>query len=129
MIWPWKKSGRDVIDLTKMRHLIPSDSESFQSDIEIVDLSNNAGKQETASPLSALGNLANAARAEEGYLRDSPGPITSGLREARDARKEKLRAVFNEMRVKVDDNDYKLTDLMSKMRDMEKRLKEIERRR
>ncbi|NCO11686.1 hypothetical protein CO038_01510 [Candidatus Pacearchaeota archaeon CG_4_9_14_0_2_um_filter_39_13] len=126
MAWPWKKKG-EVVDLTKMRHLLPKNTE----EVEIVDLSSKKEVKESAdsglSALSALGGRANVKTNYSGL--DSPGPITSGLRDARDARKEKLKAVFNEMRLKIEDNEYKMRDVVGKMGEMEKRIKELERRR
>lgn len=133
MVWPWKK-GHDVVDLTKMRHLLPTHTDE---DVEIVDLSaqkrpqnysNNSGDS-GAGALGALGSLASAGATSYSTLTPSPGPITEGLREARDAKKEKLKAVFNEMRLKLDDNEFKMKDVVGKLNEMERRIKELERKR
>lgn len=126
MVWPWKKRN-EVVDLTKMKNLLPANTE----EVEIVDLSakktpeiekENSG----VSALGSLGSLANAGKPDT--LTPAPGPITAGLRDARDAKKEKLKAVFNEMRLKIDDTDYKTRNLLGKVDELEKRIKELERR-
>jgi|GEM_PF-2408441 len=108
------RKRNSVVDFTRMKNM-----PKVNNEIEIVDLS----KEKTPE---AVMDLANLARAETEVSRKPSLPITESLREARD-KKEKLRAIFNEMRLKIDDSEYKLRNMEQKMHEMEKRIRDLER--
>ncbi len=133
MAFWWKKKKNDVIDFTKFRSLSPN-SVSAKND-SVLDLGTNNVKNENSSEvnLGFLDNLANASSGAKEVQSNnywnkasSPGPITDSLREAR---RQRLKAAFNEMKNKIDDSDFKISSLNRKIDDIEERLKEIERRR
>lgn len=117
MAWFGKRKS-DVIDMTRMRHLLPASSDN---EVEEIDLSNvQKPASSGTSSFDFLGSLASAQN-----LESSSGPITESLR---DARRAKMGGV-NELKIKLEDSEYKINDLTNRVREMEKRLRELERER
>ncbi|NCN99202.1 hypothetical protein COU62_01095 [Candidatus Pacearchaeota archaeon CG10_big_fil_rev_8_21_14_0_10_35_219] len=121
----WFGKNKGVVDLTRNQSKTAV-KEEYETG-EVVDLSSrDSENNSSANGLGFLGDLAGAGNST-GNVNPSPGPITSGLRDARDSKREKLRSALNRMDFKIDDNEYKINDLIDRMREMDKRIRELER--
>lgn len=113
------KKRDDVIDLTRYKKSI-----ELREEPEVIDLVKNGSKDEAQTSgvnLNFMDNL------QDSNLNSAyGGAITDSLREAR---KAKLKSAFNDMKVKIEDNDYKMNNMIRKMHEMEDRIKELERNR
>lgn len=131
MGWLRKNKGPDVVDLSDMqkRGLLPKPTPE-KNEAGVVDLSSKRDSSSSGN-FDFLGHLAGAGIGETGDssivsdLRPSPGPVISSLRSAR--QRGQLNSDINEMRLKMDDNEFKLSSLIEKIKEIESRIDEIER--
>ena len=120
-----KSPSSELIDFTEMykRGLMKKPSESTST--EVVDMGSSGSSSSGSSSSSAssdLGFLSNLAGAG-----DSPGPVTSGLRVARKMHQE--NAQVNEMKLKLEDNEYKIRKLHEKVKELDMKIRNLEERR
>lgn len=156
----FKKRGNDVVDLSEMYKREQQKNSHTQHQetspqVDTIDFSQNTQSpqsqptQQTQSDSSSnnfdfLGNLAQASstssdptqsshqsqRFSEVPQRESPGPITSQLRQARQVSAGTHTQLHsdshvNELKIKLDDNDYKLRDLVERIEKIEAKLREL----
>jgi hypothetical protein len=127
----FKKRGVDVVDLTDMRRrgLLPK--EDFKTEgTEMLDFSGNSisssfgsSRQSVTGDEDFLSSLAGVGQSNSiGVSSSSPGHLTDSLRSAR--RRSNENAEINELRLKLDDSDFKLRSLTEKIKEIERRLGE-----
>jgi len=121
MGWFRKKSGPEIIDLTDMqkRGLLPA-AVPEANEHGIVDLSSGSTQASSSSSSGDMDFLSGLAGVDS---HPSPGPVTSGLRAARHGVKTDARV--NEMKLKIDDNEYKISQLSERIMELEAKLKEV----
>ena len=117
-----RKNSVDVVDLTDMqkRGLLPTKMPKANEE-GIVDYSRKIETSANANNSDGLDFLSNLAKAN---LDPSPGPITSSLREAR--QKTQIEAEINHLKLKLDDNEYRISEVNQKIKRLEAKLKEME---
>ncbi len=120
-----KKRGADIIDFTNMmkRGLIsPADNKSGEH--EVIDFSSSRNAFPSSSPIgnSNGGDDFLSGLAGAGDVEQSPGPITDSLRLAR--RRNTESSDIRELRLKIDDNDFKLNNLIEKVREIERKIRD-----
>tara|TARA_Y100000034_G_C6892991_1_gene411221 strand:- start:251 stop:703 length:453 start_codon:yes stop_codon:yes gene_type:complete len=144
----FKKKGVDVVDLTDMqrRGLLEKSAEienTYQKDnagvidfgsreVGTTDVGASPAGDKTASKsqsifasgceasdfLSSLAGVSGVGTAGG----ESPGPITSSLRNAR--QRSNTNSEINELRLKLDDSDFQIRSLNEKLKEVERRLNE-----
>ncbi len=135
MKWLKKRRGDDVVDLTHMnipqrpapRETVPVNAHGM------VDLSQTSPPpsptptQNTTSVspnMDFLGSMASASQTpQQQPSTPSPGNITSTLRAARGATPH---AAINEVKLKVDDHDFKMQQLEKRIADLEDKLRRFD---
>lgn len=124
----FKRKGSDVIDLSNMqkRGLLP-ESVPEKNEEGVVDFSSSSEVSPSASSSSGdldfLSGLAGASASTQTNVQSSPGPVTSSLRMSR--QKHQLEAQVNEMKLKMDDNEYRIGQLNEKIKELELKLREL----
>lgn len=122
-----RKKSPDVVDLTDMRkrgllkeHVPETNKEG------VIDFSDSAGSSapshsaESSSPnMDFLGSLAGASASES-----MGGSITENLREAR--QRNLGNSEIHEVKIKAEDNEYKIRALEDKIRELEEKLRRFE---
>ena len=115
-----KKRSVDVVDLTDMqRRGLLKTSIPEKNEEGIVDLSSSSSSP-AGDFLSSLAGFGANSSVER--IHPSPGPIISNLRAAR--QRGLADTKINELKLKLDDNDYKLNTLIERVKELEDRLKE-----
>ena len=114
MEW-FRKNRPDTVDFTKLQRTVKSES------VDIVDLgktnaSNKSISSTTASSdfLSSLANVGSTGNATSGL------GVTGNLREAR--RRNLVGSEVNELKIKLEDTEYKLRNLTDKVRQLEEKI-------
>lgn len=108
----FRKKKQDVIDFSLMQKK-GFLRESKANEREVIDFSGNSAKTDSGG-FDFLSGLANAG--------GSSGTVTESLREAR--RKKIESSEINELRLKLDDSDFKLKTLTERIKELERRLNE-----
>ncbi|MCH7568100.1 MAG: hypothetical protein IIA87_01645 [Nanoarchaeota archaeon] len=122
-----RKKGSEVIDFTNLynRELIKQSGESAENDV--VDLSTNQSQDTFSNSDDFLSGLAGVGAVADTQVQTSErigaGPITSSLRKAR--QESNIHAKFNEIKLKIDDTDYKLNNLIEKVKEIEHRVRKF----
>jgi TolA-binding protein len=134
-----KKGKSDTLDFTELekRGIIrPSPAMETNND-GIVDFASSSSPSTSStppntssstssgsSPLGFLSSLASASTTTTTTTQESPGPITDSLRTAR--HRQQTNAEVNELKIKLEDNDYKLSNLADKIRELEEKINSFE---
>jgi hypothetical protein len=106
----FKKKRNEIIDLTKDERIRSGlGKKSTSSDYVKVPTTSESKEDDFLSGLAGAGNF-----------ESSPGPITNSLRDAR--KRISLNNELNELRLKLDDSDFKLRNLVEKVREIERRM-------
>lgn len=128
-----RKKGPEIIDFSDMqkRGLLPAGvpkadeqgvvdfSSVSQTQTGLLSEGNSgSGGDDFLSNLAGVG-----ARTEPSEVQPSPGPVTSSLRLAR--QKGQLDKHVNEMRLKIDDNEYKIRKLSERVMELEEKLRRV----
>jgi len=122
-----RKKGSEVIDFTNLynRGLIKQSGESAENDV--VDLSTNQSQNTFSNSDDFLSGLAGVGAGADTQVQTSErigaGSITSSLRKAR--QEASIHAKFNEIKLKIDDTDYKLNNLIEKVKEIEHRVRKF----
>ncbi len=113
----FKKKKPELIDYSLMQKhgFIPA--QVAQKDI--IDLRKENSTESNSSGFDFLGSLAGAGASS---INDSPGPLTESLREAR--KKSGFNAEINQLKVQIDNHDFKIDNLHNKIIELEKKLRE-----
>jgi hypothetical protein len=119
----FKKKGVDVVDLTDMqrRGILEKTAKNDNEDGVIdfgFDKTKESGANTAGDFLSSLAGVETSKSA----INESPGPITDSLRDAR--KRASMNSELNELRLKLDDSDFKLSSLIEKVKEVERRLNE-----
>ena len=120
MVWN-KKKKTDIVDYASLykRGIIPKPIPQ-KNEEGLVDYSK---KQEVSSNDNFLNSLASVGNSIN--LHPSPGELTTGLRKARS--KNILESQLSEMKIKLDDSEYKIKILTEKVLELEKRMNNSQR--
>ena len=107
-----KKSKQEVVDFSLMhkRGLLPKEESHRQK--EFADLRTSKKTEVVDDFLSSLA----------GASSNSPGPITESLRESR--RRINAGSEISELRLKLDDNEFKMKSLIERVKEIERRMGE-----
>ena len=131
-----KKKGSEIIDFTELykrerpkiqrasSQLARDGVVDFSSGYSTSDLNRSDSASDFLSGLAGAGESSGPSNNEVKPLYPSPGPVTSSLRRARS--EANFGDKINEMRLKLDDSDYKLNSLIEKMKELELRIREME---
>ena len=116
----FRKRKPDVVDFTSSsRRTVPKVSNSSKLNNGVVDFSStNSQTNKSISSSPDMNFLSNLAGAEN----SSSGSVTDSLRNAR--QKNQMSQELNEMKLKLEDNDYKLNSLVEKVKELEGKLRE-----
>lgn len=116
----FRKRKPNVVDFTSAsRRAVPEVSNSSKLDNGVVDFS--SASSQTNNSISSSPNmdfLSNLAGADN----SSSGSVTDSLRNAR--QKNQMSQELNEMKLKLDDNDFKLNSVVEKVKELEMKLRE-----
>lgn len=110
----FKKKGVEIVDLTDMekRGLLEKSKKISGSSGDMIDFSSKS--ENLGNPAGDfLSNLAGVG---------NTGSVTDSLRTARKRNIE--NSELNEMRLKMDDNDFKLNSLIERVKELERKLDE-----
>ena len=107
-----KKNKQEIVDFSLMQKRGLLNREDIRQK-ETINLGISNNKTEVVDDF--LSNLAGASSS-------SSGPITESLREAR--KRNNTNAEINELRLKLDDNDFKLKSLIERIKELERRIDE-----
>jgi len=121
---PFRRKN-EVVDLTIMRDRGILKDVSQEKEDEFVDFSSS--QNQTAQNSGSFDFLSSLATGADSSLtsESSPGPITESLR---DARKRGIGADLNEMRIKLEDTEYKLNNALRRIQELERKTRELERK-
>jgi hypothetical protein len=124
-----RKKSSEVVDLSDMqkRGLLKREARIPESNTSgVVDFSSSSGSSSTGKDVSRdvdfLSGLAGAGVDLRGS-NESYGNVTDSLRAAR--RRNIASADLNEMKLKVDDNEFKIEQLNEKIKELEMKLREV----
>lgn len=128
----WKKKGSEIIDLTDMqkRGILRVHETKSSNYGETLDLTRNRdtgfsssdsseSSSENNSNFDFLGGFAEASS-------NNSESVVDSLRVARNANADRSRTEVNEIKLKIDDTNYKLDNLINKVRELEEKLKSFE---
>ena len=122
-----KRDNYDSIDFTELqKRKILKEKISSEG---IIDMNSSASSVNSSSGSDSnfgfLSNLARAGSVKSNNLDMTKSPsISDSLREAR--RKSMIGTEINELRIKLEDNEYKLSNLVDKVRQLEEKLRAFE---
>ena len=113
----FRKKKPDVIDFTSGSKRNIPEVRNSPADSEVVDFSSSSSSSSStsSSDVDFLGHLAGADTS-------SSGSVTDSLRTAR--QRNQMDKELSEMKLKLDDNDYKLNNIVQKVKELEMRLRE-----
>jgi len=120
-----KKNNKEVIDFTELQRRGVIREQSVKNEPDVVDLSSISGSsvnsESSSNPAGDfLSSLAGVGASEGANFGSS---VTDSLR---DARARNVNPQINEIKIKVEDNEYKLKDLSEKILELERKLREIQ---
>ena len=121
----FKKKSPGVVDLSDMQKRGLLNSVPEKNADEIIDYSKREGSVENISQTQEnnfLSNLAGANTDSSTQNFPSPGPVTSSLRAAR--RSGQLDQQVSELKIKLEDAEYKIGSLTEKIKELELRLRD-----
>ncbi len=120
----FKKKGPEIVDFTSsLGKRVSNSVASSENAEELLDFSSSPSSQSsggsvgssTSPNMDFLSNLAGADNI-------SSGSVTDSLRNAR--QKNQMSQELNEMKLKLEDNDYKLNSVVEKVKELEMKLRE-----
>ncbi len=129
------RKKNDVLDLTRYAKKNPvSQSNTGNGNPDVIDLGFmnkqeskpadnsgvNLGFMDAPANTGSGSSYGNSSGASYG------GSIADNLREAR---RQRLKTAFKDMKVKIDDSDYRIANLTKRINELEERLRELERQR
>ncbi len=120
----FKKKGPEIVDFTSsLGKRVSNSVASSENAEELLDFSSSPSSQSSNNSVSSSASpnmdfLSNLAGADN----ISSGSVTDSLRNAR--QKNQMSQELNEMKLKLEDNDYKLNSVVEKVKELEMKLRE-----
>ena len=120
----FKKKGPEIVDFTSSLGKRVSNSVTSSENAEgLLDFNSSPSSQSSNNSVSSSASpnmdfLSNLAGADN----SSSGSVTDSLRNAR--QKNQRSQELNEMKLKLEDNDYKLNSLVEKVKELEGKLRD-----
>ena len=114
----FRKRKLDVVDFTSSpRRAVPEARSRPEINSDVVDFSSSSSAVSSSSSpnIDFLSNLAEADNS-------SSGSVTDSLRNAR--QKNQVSKELNEMKLRLEDNDYKLNSIVQKVKELEMKLRD-----
>ena len=108
-----KRRGSDIIDFTKLQN--KSFSEQVKEKSDVIDMRATKSSQFENNFLSSL--------AGAGVNSDENKSISDSLREAR--QRNLSRSEIKELKIKIEDNEHKINNLIAKVRELEDKIRRI----